>query len=257
MCAWEAKRQSQLHSQSGLSGAQEEVRIRRHRKEPHQDEHLWQKSKGKQQNMMAREPCLPTALALPRSCFTYTRCFCEENVYLLLAKLHALISSSEDLLGCQLSALFVSNSLKACPIWMQRETGEALGNADQVEDREEAGTEGNEENKIAEFSLNDGPILWDYHVVALLETPGGLAYVYDLDTRLEPFPCPAGAYVRKAFKPDLPLREEYRQGANSASAMTLPAFWKVDEEEEGEKEGGTEGKLGEVLSLGDLLKRIK
>ena len=48
-------------------------------------------------------------------------------------------------------------------------------------------------------------------VVALLETPGGLAYVYDLDTRLEPFPCPAGAYVRKAFKPDLPLREEYRQ----------------------------------------------
>lgn len=90
-------------------------------------------------------------------------CTSQENVYLLLAKLHALISSSEDLLGCQLSALFVSNSLKACPIWMQRETGEALGNADQVEDREEAGTEGNEENKIAEFSLNDGPILWDYH----------------------------------------------------------------------------------------------
>lgn len=47
------------------------------------------------------------------------------------------------------------------------------------------------------------------------------------------------------------------RGANSASAMTLPAFWKVDEEKEGEKEGGTEGKLGEVLSLGDLLKRIK
>jgi|SRR6056297_1271011 len=90
-------------------------------------------------------------------------CTSQENVYLLLAKLHALISSSEDLLGCQLSALFISNSLKACPIWMQRETGEALGNADQVEDGEEAGTEGNEGNKIAEFALNDGPILWDYH----------------------------------------------------------------------------------------------
>lgn len=37
-----------------------------------------------------------------------------------------------------------------------------MGNADQV-DREKAGTEGNEENKIAEFALNDGPILWDYH----------------------------------------------------------------------------------------------
>jgi len=48
-------------------------------------------------------------------------------------------------------------------------------------------------------------------VVALLETGDGTAFIYDLNTRLEPFPCPASHYVKRAFRPDIPMKEEYRQ----------------------------------------------
>lgn len=47
-------------------------------------------------------------------------------------------------------------------------------------------------------------------VVALLETDDS-AFIYDLDTRLEPFPCQAFEYVARAFRPDMPIKEEYRQ----------------------------------------------
>ena len=83
----------------------------------------------------------------------------QENVYLLLAQLQALLplSTSSSSSG-RLSALFISNKIRACPVWGQRAGGEADEEEEGEGEADEEDEEGEEEEE------GDGsPVLWDYH----------------------------------------------------------------------------------------------
>ncbi|KAI8835396.1 N-terminal glutamine amidase-domain-containing protein [Chytriomyces cf. hyalinus JEL632] len=96
---------------------------------------------------------------LNKSIFTRTACFCEENVFLLLK--HKIIPDPSKTF-----AVFVSNPLKSVPIWRQ--------------------------------SKGD-PVVWDYHVFALIPDPENEQemLVLDLDSTL-PFPSPLQQYMDEA-----------------------------------------------------------
>ncbi|KEG12744.1 putative DREV methyltransferase [Trypanosoma grayi] len=182
----------------------------------------------------------------PLSCLTrelvpYASHYCEENVYKLTEKLYA----DCGLPGDDVFVVFVSNTSKQVPIWMQRLSG---GDA-------------------------DNPVVWDYHVFAFVATAITTTttihngWVYDSDTLL-PYPCPAKQYVLESFRPQVLLRDKYQQmfrvvpgrmflahfssdrshmkdvtsgggslppppwppirGAQAASAMELPKYWRMD-----------------------------
>jgi len=83
----------------------------------------------------------------------------QENVYLLLAQLQALLAlSTSSSSSGRLSALFISNEIRACPVWGQRAGAED-------DDQEEGEGEGeDEEEEEEEEEEGDGsPVLWDYH----------------------------------------------------------------------------------------------
>eukprot|EP00624_Nannochloropsis_granulata_P006790 evm.model.NODE_5168_length_23940_cov_50.421009.3 len=93
--------------------------------------------------------------------------FLQENVYLLLAQLQTLLSSSSSGSSGQLSALFISNKIKACPVWGQQ--GEGEDGAEEVEREDEGedkvvGQEDQEEDDDNNNEEGEGsPVLWDYH----------------------------------------------------------------------------------------------
>lgn len=110
----------------------------------------------------AQEELAAAAAATP-----YTSCYCEENTYLLLDRLHTTTN-------CY--AVFVSNRVKRCPVWHQR----------------------------AARSPNV-PVLWDYHVFALA-AKGGAFYAVDADTTLD-VATPASDYVSAALDAGGAIRE--------------------------------------------------
>lgn len=148
-------------------------------------------------------------LTLEKSDFTYTSCYCEENIYLFIQDMVEKIENCD--LSIKFFAMFISNSNKSCPIWFQ---------------------------KSSSMSANE-PVIWDYHVVSLVkvsyqkktfqntksndnETTGGNSLdaklmegtqkstntkwlIYDLDTDL-PFPVDAHEYFYKSFRPYLYYR---------------------------------------------------
>lgn len=94
--------------------------------------------------------------------------FFQENVYLLLAKLQTLLISSSSGSPGQLSALFISNKIKTCPVWGQLAAGEdGSKNVERKDEREYKETghkehfdgDDNDDNEERERS----PVLWDYH----------------------------------------------------------------------------------------------
>eukprot|EP00892_Ulva_mutabilis_P010121 jgi/Ulvmu1/7481/UM037_0025.1 len=91
--------------------------------------------------------------------FRYTSCYCEENVYYMLQKL------DESWEG-DLYAVLMSNSNRTVPIWCNSRLG--------------------------------GPVIWDYHVIALGCTPEGETVMFDLDSSL-PLPCPAVLWTQRAL----------------------------------------------------------
>ncbi|KAJ3076295.1 Protein N-terminal glutamine amidohydrolase [Podochytrium sp. JEL0797] len=93
-----------------------------------------------------------------KTAFTHTPCYCEENVLLLLKRITAQNDSQEAF------CVFVSNQTKSIPIWHQ--------------------TRGN-------------PVVWDYHVIAVVRMPER-TFVLDLDSTL-PFPTPFDVYVNNAL----------------------------------------------------------
>ncbi|KAF8065818.1 tun [Scenedesmus sp. PABB004] len=123
----------------------------------------------------ALAPATEPALGLDRGDCAHTRCYCEENVALLLRRLEAH--------GGRRGALYaavVSNAADAIPLW-----------------RQAAGDEG-----------QGGFIVWDYHVLALEVSRGGAppargpaaaTRVWDLDSQL-PFPCDAPRYAAEALQ---------------------------------------------------------
>ena len=89
------------------------------------------------------------SLALPeRSECLYTSCFCEENVYQLLAGM-------DPVLAARTNAVFISNAGRTVPIWQQR-----AGRSE------------------------DGLVVWDYHVI-LIYRPDERTLVYDLASEAE------------------------------------------------------------------------
>jgi len=119
--------------------------------------------------LMAQPPPLP-----PDG--IHTRCWCEENIYLLAQSfLHnPLIVNDWDVF-----VVFISNATKTVCLWKQ-----ALARA---------------ENAF---------VIWDYHVVLLLrERQGTAAWLYDWDTTL-PKPSSLQNYLTQTFALD--LLPEYR-----------------------------------------------
>ncbi|EGD77534.1 WDYHV domain-containing protein containing 1 [Salpingoeca rosetta] len=119
-----------------------------------------------------------------REGLTYTRCYCEENVWKLLHDEAPRISAGDAYNACNAAAAvswaacFISNPNKTVAVACQAASQDELG-----------------------------LVVWDYHVVAIGPDPQtGQPSVFDLDTTL-PFPCPIEEYWHKAFLTDwLPPR---------------------------------------------------
>ncbi|MBS2031834.1 MAG: hypothetical protein JST54_28315 [Deltaproteobacteria bacterium] len=94
-----------------------------------------------------------------RSDFAYAARYCEENVWKLLEH------PSQP--GEARSAVFITNEDRACLLFRQRAS-----------------------------EVPDEPVVWDYHVVLLVE--GARAQIWDLDTTLE-FPCDAERWLSETF----------------------------------------------------------
>ncbi|KAF9452261.1 hypothetical protein P691DRAFT_722298 [Macrolepiota fuliginosa MF-IS2] len=126
--------------------------------------------------------------------YTYTRCYCEENVYLLCQEFMTRKDVHEH---WEVWAVFISNERKTVALWEQKVA------------REEG-----------------APVVWDYHVILLLEAKGignGSAWgsrggvgtsdrssrngvqswVYDFDTAITPVPCPWDEYMMRTFPYEL------------------------------------------------------
>jgi len=115
-----------------------------------------------------------------KSLFKYTKCYCEENIYLLLKKL-AVSHPITDF-----SVLFLSNKRKTFPIWYQKASKEP-----------------------------EGFTVWDYHVV-LFDQKQKL--VYDFDTSLS-FPETGTNYFSKALKFPTGFREDFIQEIREVSGQ--------------------------------------
>eukprot|EP00475_Leptophrys_vorax_P028051 TRINITY_DN4030_c0_g1_i2.p1 TRINITY_DN4030_c0_g1~~TRINITY_DN4030_c0_g1_i2.p1 ORF type:complete len:297 (-),score=-5.75 TRINITY_DN4030_c0_g1_i2:179-1069(-) len=174
-------------------------------------------------------------LPLTRSDFTYTACYCEENVYLLCRSLVARGIAQPD----DLAVVFISNADRKIPLWCQK-AGTSCGEAD------DSGSSGGTENGRREET---GLVLWDYHVICLQLTPQPRSsgpstrlqqpssadpfrsprewVVWDLDTTL-PFPATAMEYTRRALWAGRPymldLQETYQRLFRVISA---PNFFRL------------------------------
>ncbi|KAJ1408740.1 N-terminal glutamine amidase-domain-containing protein [Ochromonadaceae sp. CCMP2298] len=124
----------------------------------------------------------------------YASHYCEENVYHLSVRYCAL---RETCPGSEGYAVFISNELEQTPIWCQR-----------MSDSPEE------------------PVIWDYHVIFLLES-GGAVHVFDLDTTLS---CPAALslYLARSFRPEVELKQPYRQLFRVVPAADFVAHFASD-----------------------------
>ncbi len=100
---------------------------------------------------------------LDRESCAYQAKYCEENVWQLLAR--------PELPQAQSYGVFITNQMRAVRFWGQRAAVRP-----------------------------ESPIIWDYHVVVLVEAADG-PVIYDLDSVLS-FPCPLDEYLKESFRPD-------------------------------------------------------
>ncbi|KXN82573.1 Protein N-terminal glutamine amidohydrolase [Leucoagaricus sp. SymC.cos] len=123
----------------------------------------------------------PTSFTPPKlpSDYIYTRCYCEENIYLLCQELMVRQDVRER---WEVWAVFISNENKTVALW---------------------------EQKAARVA--GAPVVWDYHCILVLKSKqpdsydsGGdqgsvEAWVYDYDSSITQLPCPWGEYVSRTF----------------------------------------------------------
>ena len=94
--------------------------------------------------------------------FLYAPCYCEENVWHL--------SVSPEIEGRPRFAVFISNIGRTCALWHQRASSNPLA-----------------------------PVIWDYHVILVVERIEGDGFeVFDLDSAAG-FPLPAASYLDATF----------------------------------------------------------
>jgi len=113
----------------------------------------------------------------PRSDCTYHSCYCEENVWKLCDNIRN-SAGDTDLSSCYV--VFISNEDRVIPIWMQKSS--------------------KREDKL---------VLWDYHVILLLECDSR-TLVYDLDTALS-FPSEFADYASKSFRSEELMTPNYHR----------------------------------------------
>lgn len=182
--------------------------------------------------------------ALDVSAFRYTPCFCEENVWRLCEDLlgrrsrsrtqGAVGSSAVPLAlrsssgasrvsplpsGSKLKVVVISNRSKAVPLWHQR-AGRAsmLGALGSVAVWQAAYRRPrNLRTQVSAMTAiprvwteldtqAPGFVMWDYHVVAVIEDKETGAHVLDLDNTLKPFPLPFDVYAEKALRSGIATR---------------------------------------------------
>ncbi|KAF7322859.1 Nt-Gln-amidase domain-containing protein [Mycena chlorophos] len=95
----------------------------------------------------------------------YTPFYCEENIW------HLCSAFLQHKTALQTWAVFVSNESKTVALWQQK--------------------------------LGEPVVVWDYHVVAIVQNHDAKKWVYDYDTRL-PFPSPLEEYIAETFRRDIP-----------------------------------------------------
>lgn len=110
----------------------------------------------------------------------YTRCYCEENVYMLCQRVSRLAAERQDAgFDWQCFAVFISNEIERCPVWRQKAAAD-----------------------------DDAPCVWDYHVVLYCTSDRcKRAVVVDLDTTL-PIVYDAAKYVTSALAPSVKLSKD-------------------------------------------------
>ena len=108
--------------------------------------------------------------AIDQASLSYTKCYCEENIFHLIKHLKDV--STLD----KLYAVFISNPKKSIPIWCQKTA--SLGQ----------------------------PVIWDYHVICLAKSSTDWM-VFDFDSTL-PMPSRFHEYVRHALRPEIQLPSE-------------------------------------------------
>jgi protein N-terminal glutamine amidohydrolase len=96
----------------------------------------------------------------PRSNYCYQAFYCEENVWQL--------ASDARIVGDERAVIWISNALRACPLWEQRNAPSA-----------------------------DECVIWDYHVIFATRT-SGQRYIYDLDSSLS-WPASFEEYFARTF----------------------------------------------------------
>lgn len=152
--------------------------------------------------MAAQNPTAPSPVAittLQRNQFTYTSCYCEENVYTAIKQLQGKLPGS----GC---AVFVSNTSKQVQLRLPYKGRGSYGLTLAIyllccvqvpfwcqKSARHAGM----------------PVVWDYHVFFIWQPDdSSTTWVLDLDTTL-PFPCPISDYLTSALKPGHEIFREY------------------------------------------------
>ena len=140
---------------------------------------------------------------------TYTRFYCEENVWHLAD--HVRRKNPALLQHCY--AVFISNDERLTPLWKQTKPDNNKGGED-----------------------DDGFVLWDYHVIFVYRAPEGLE-VFDLDNDL-PFPCPMARYAREALHPETDFKPEFRRKFRVVPALEFVTTFASDRSHMRLEDGG-------------------
>lgn len=114
---------------------------------------------------------------IPKSSLSYTRSYCEENVWKLCETIR---DCCYDLLD-DCYVVFISNDSRVIPLWYQKASPQP--------------------NTF---------IVWDYHVILIHKKNGGESVVYDFDTTLD-FPCDFKVYVSLCIRDETNITHIYHR----------------------------------------------
>lgn len=125
--------------------------------------------------MAETKPVVSNSLISSKENCTYTKCYCEENVWKLCEYLKHHHPTELD--HCY--SVFISNNERLIPLWQQKSS-----------------------QRI------DTMVIWDYHVIFIYSPPNGDTIVYDLDTTL-PFPCDFKTYFLQGIRSNQSLQPKF------------------------------------------------
>ena len=164
---------------------------------------------------------VPEYLILEREDFSYTRSYCEENIYKFVEQLLPKLPAE-----AQCYVVFISNPYKTIPIWNHRsddlEDDGGSSDADAVDDlgleptsssssssnhrnnnndnddeyaNDDNDDDGDDDDGPMRGDDGDAVIVWDYHVICVVKPKRGdcVGWIFDFDCDMD-FPSPAPEY---------------------------------------------------------------